>query len=572
MKGQTSMKSSYTFVLVGMAAVFCAVADIAAADAGRALVVKGEGCEWRFLPVEGTSQLPLEFMRTGKNREKTASVTMPTFWIAEKMVTEGEFASLMGRKVRVNKKAEDVLAGIEWEEALDYCEKFSQKYSAQLPKDVIASIPTMTEWAHAATILDESTKNAFKSETVGTFLFTGTRGGFLHTHGSMHTQCESDFSTTFAIIGKRATRWYVGLRMVFVATSGGGIFVDKKQIDNTMVSRGVLLTRYGFFDQAKRLLRKVGDLKTLPEDQRKRAKEALAFASKEHEYEFEDWSGIISRSAIFAEERGFQPEPFAVAQTNPYLAAIGGWTNVGSYYGNNDKEAHAVIDTLIAGYYREAGIVGEWRRIGDLPPDVRKGQSALGDTDFILIVGKDDDEPYKYEYNVTESNLVQVLRCDFTGDGREDMVVENYRSTGSDSYHYSFYEAKGDGTYKKVEEVQLVGLCVLPRKTGKGCGFLVLGKVDNPMLSASLYVFKNGKLECEDVTSKPFYMLDAEEDRIYSRAPFIGAGYGVGWRILESQGIWFRPVYWPWKKGEVQGYKEAVKKAQEAWKAKGTTK
>lgn len=111
-----------------------------------------------------------------------------------------------------------------------------------------------------------------------------------------------------------------------------------------------------------------------------------------------------------------------------------------------------------------------------------------------------------------------------------------------------------------------------PHKNGKGCGFIVIDKISNPVLSASLCVYKNGKLECEDVAGKPFYMLDAEEDRIYMMAPFIGAGYGIGWRILESRGIWFRPVYWPWRQGEVQGYREAVQKAQEAWSAKEETK
>ena len=543
---------------------------LAKTNSAEVVEIVDGGMKWRFVPVVGTSKLPLEFMWTGENRDKTVPVTMPKFWIAEKMVTEGEFAALMGRKVCANSKTEDVLAGIEWEEALEYCEKFSQKYSAQLPKDVIASIPTMIEWAHAVNIIDERTKNALKNEIVGTFLFTGNaNGGFLHTHGSMHTLCESDFSTTFAMISKRAKRWYVGLRMVLVDISGGETFVDKKQDDNTIVSRGALLTKYGLFDQAKRLLGKVGDVKMLSEDQRKRAKEALAFANKEYECEFEDWSGIISRSAIFAEERGFWSEPFAAIQTNPYLAAVGGWMNAGSY---GDEEANSSIDSIIARYYQKAGIVGEWRRIGDLPPDVRKGQSELGKTEFILIEVKKDEEPYKHEYTITESNLVQVLRCDFTGDGREDMVVENYGSVGSDGYRYSFYEAKGDGTYREVEEVQLVGLCVLPRMDGKGCGFLILCKAGYPALTAHLYVFKNGELECEDVASKPFYMLDAKTDRIYMKAPFIGERHGVGWKLLESCGIWFRPVYWPWQKGEVQGYKDAVKNAQETKKMKGEKK
>ena len=46
-------------------------------------IVDGE-MKWRFVPVAGTSQLPLKFMRTGKDRDKTDPVTMPKFWIAEK--------------------------------------------------------------------------------------------------------------------------------------------------------------------------------------------------------------------------------------------------------------------------------------------------------------------------------------------------------------------------------------------------------------------------------------------------------------------------------------------------------
>ena len=46
------------------------------------------GLKWRFVPVEGTSQLPLEFMRTGENREKREPTAIDRYWIAEKMVTE----------------------------------------------------------------------------------------------------------------------------------------------------------------------------------------------------------------------------------------------------------------------------------------------------------------------------------------------------------------------------------------------------------------------------------------------------------------------------------------------------
>ena len=522
--------------------VLAAGTTVAGTNSAEVVEIIDGGMKWRFVPVVGTSRLPLDFMRTGENREKTEPVTMPKFWIAEKMVTEGEFAALMGRKVREGRNADQPLAEVEWEVTLDFCEKFTQRYSAQMPINCIASMPTMIEWAHAVKLADARLKDLFKGN-IGTYLFTRSNdGGFLHTLRNAGEK--TDLATELAIIPKRASRSFVGLRMVLVDMAGGQTFVGRKQIDNTIVSRGVILVQYGIFERAKKFLRHALAKGILSADERKRVDGALAFAEKEHEHDFEDWSGLVVRAASFAEKRGFLAQPFARTWAEQSLTGLS-------------------ENMVVAAEYRKWGVVGEWRRIGDLPPYVRKEQCALGKKDYILIYGKENEEPYKYEYTITDSNLVQVLRCDFTGDGREDMVVENFCSTGSAGYNYSFYEAETDGTYRKVDEVQFVGLCVLPRKDGKGCGFIVLGKVGNPVLTASLYVFKGGKLECEDAARKPFYMLDAEEDRIYMMAPFIGAGYGLGWKHLESSGIWFRPVYWPWKQGEVQGYKEAVKKTKE---------
>ena len=493
------------------------------------------GLKWRFVPVEGTSQLPLEFMRTGENREKREPMAIDRYWIAEKMVTEGEFAAVTGRKVRDGRSADQVLSDIEWSEGFDFCRRFNAKYRKQMPKGFMLSMPTMIDWAHAVEVLKG--KVDLRAEA-GTMIFTSSVfGGFLH------APCASDARHDLAIDLGCLTRHgkfrWVGLRPVLVPVAGT-IFGDKRIVTNCRV-----LMRTGFYAEASELLKLALNEGGLDSADEGWAKGALEYASGEHDHYLEDWTGLILAAASFAEKKGFQAKPFADRWSDRMLEG-------------SEESAD------IAAKYKEAGIVGEWRRIGDLPQDVRKGQVALGDKSYILIQSDDGMKPYSYEYDITESNLVQVLRCDFTGDGREDMVVENYCSTGSDGYHYAFYEAKGDGVYSEVEEVQLVGLCVLPRKTGKGCGFIVIGKISNPVLSASLYVYKNGKLECEDVAEKPFYMLDAEDDRIYMMAPFIGAGYGIGWRILESRGIWFRPVYWPWRQGEVQGYKEAVRKAKEA--------
>ena len=108
------MKMNKTMTATIAAVVLATGVAGAKTNSAEVVEIVDGGMKWRFVPVVGTSKLPLEFMRTGKNREQTVSVTMPKFWIAEKMVTEGEFAAVIGRKVRDNSKAEDVLAGIEW--------------------------------------------------------------------------------------------------------------------------------------------------------------------------------------------------------------------------------------------------------------------------------------------------------------------------------------------------------------------------------------------------------------------------------------------------------------------------
>lgn len=89
------MISSCRFALAGMAVIFCAAAGIAAVEEGRTVVVKGDRCEWRFLPIDGTSMLPTEYMCTGKNREVEEEVHLAPFWIASSAVTRRQFAEIM---------------------------------------------------------------------------------------------------------------------------------------------------------------------------------------------------------------------------------------------------------------------------------------------------------------------------------------------------------------------------------------------------------------------------------------------------------------------------------------------
>lgn len=99
------MKSSCKFVLAGMAAVFCAVAGIAAIEEGHAVVVKGDGCEWRFLLIDGTTMLPTEYVRTGEKREEEEEVRLAPFWIASAPITRRQFAEIMFRQNRRSQRA-----------------------------------------------------------------------------------------------------------------------------------------------------------------------------------------------------------------------------------------------------------------------------------------------------------------------------------------------------------------------------------------------------------------------------------------------------------------------------------
>lgn len=97
----------------------------------------------------------------------------------------------------------------------------------------------------------------------------------------------------------------------------------------------------------------------------------------------------------------------------------------------------------------------------------------------------------KPKFKVGTNTLVQVLKCDFTGDGRADMVVELFDAVGSAGYWYNFYSQLPNGSYTNAYEQQTVGLCVLPKKEGKGCGFLTVDKIKNPVLSTRLLEYRD---------------------------------------------------------------------------------
>lgn len=530
---------------------------------GEVAVKTGKGVV-RFFPVDGASNLPREFLdgREITSPTNTCSVVIDRFWISEKMVTEGEFASLMGRKIPEGRSENDVAVNFEWEDALEYCRRFTVKYADQLPQGCYASIPMAIEWAHTMKLLGEKTKNGMHRDC-GTFLFAMThKFSVLHTYD---TSCNDDFklATHALTLPKRCKSSEVGLRMVLINIGGGQVKIDNAKIPNSQYIRGCILNACYLRKYAKGLLGALLQKGRLDEAEQQDAQEAYLLKNVDgmDEYHYEDWSGMVAFGGKIADEMGYKTEPF-----------ISGWQMMSYWEPKSD-------DVVAA--YEKAGIEGEWVRIGDLPREVQREQFLLGEKESCsCYFGK---EMVDLELPVTPDVRVQVLKCDFSGDGRKDMIVEQYGSVGSGGYCYDFYKSLSDGSYTNVLSLQTVGLCALPKKDGTGCGFLCVYKDSNPILSMSLLSFKGFKDGLEKIKGnanyefaksedgvydsisfiKNFCMLDAAEDRIYLPAPFIGAGYGLGWRYLQYQNHWYRPLYWPWKKGEIRGFEEARRKFKE---------
>lgn len=530
--GENKMKSWMEKLMVAVAAVGVAstVAGCGGKSAGGGrLTVRDGGREWTFVAVEGESRQNLDQDAESGNKQPD-TVTMPRFWIATEPVTEGDFAEWMGREVREGRRANQPVAEIEWEEAVECCARFTERYAKQLPRGVFATLPTSQEWTHAVKVLGYP--DWLAAGETGTFIFTRNQYGGVLCSPKRNLPVEGyDLATTLVTVSKRGKRDYTGMRLVLADIAGGEILSNGQPYDNTMVSRGVILLQNGLFDPAvAQLERALAEGKLSPE-QRERAEDALEFARQEHETGYEDWAALVTLAARKAEGKGFATWPF---------------TELWATLGTDGTMENAVAAML----YATNGIVGEWVAIGDLPEDIKEKQ-PLGETNSIMVPS--DDAIDTREFTISPEHVVQVLRCDFTGDGVEDMVVEDFGSVGSDGYWYDFFEGKPDGSHVLLESLQTVGLCVLPRADGGACGFINISKYDNPVLNADILTFRDGEAVYEPALDLPVAMVDVFPDQIYVAVPFIGPGYGLAWKLLEGRGYWYRPLFWPWEPGTVQG-------------------
>ena len=502
-------------------------------EVSGAVEVSDKSRKWTFVPVEkGSSPLPIAAIKEeGHSWDEMGPVSFPKFWIAEKMVTERDFAEVMGRPVREGHAPNQPVKEIEWSEALTYCERFTAKYAAQLPKNTFVSIPTLFEWGHAVKRLDGKTD--LRGE-VGTFLFSGDSPMFLHSAWKKDAAKKTeDFAVEAYLILRRYKHPFVGLRPVLIPVDG-----TSDAEGNLIHYRSVILVRHGFNAEGLAHFELALARGKLSADVAKSTRKTIKkLKQDEHHYDLEDWSGLVALSCAFAERKGYAINPYA-----------GAWQMSALLGSEEDEET--------ADAYRKAGIEGKLVRIADLPREIQADQN-IGEEDQVLDPEKDEF----HTVTITPDVRVQTLTCDFTGDGVKDLVVELYGRGGADGQNYLFYMKRADGKYEKVHFLQTVGLMALPKRGGGACAFLDVQKDKYPILSVRLLEFKNGKPMYEDANPDPFFMFDAgdSERSIYQPAPFIN---DYAWYMLISLNIWSPPLFWPWEQGKVRKWEEGKGKRE----------
>ena len=545
-EGADRMARSATAGALALACALCGAFAATVPD-GACIVPVGSVNEV-FVPVAGTSRLPLEFMRSGVDREKCSPVELPPFWIARRDVTEGEFAEVMGRSVRSGRAADGPATGIGWIDAVRFCAKLNELNAGRMPVGHRLELPTMLEWAHAARCVGKDSCELMTRP--GKMLFTGgIDGGFLHTLGGY---CERfdwargrDAAIDYLCLGKHRRSDDVGLRLVLVAD-------DAIELgDHVATTRGAVLLGAGYVDEALAVFARAAECEILTEAQRGRLARIREQAEKMRSKWHEDWEGLMLAAAEALRQRGYAAD-----------GILSDWTDVESARANAFARA---MDS-----YRKAGIAGVMTPIGELPAEIRHDQPEGGER--MLLLPDEGGGVFEHRVPVTERTKVAVLSCDFTGDGRSDMVVEVFGAQTPRGALFRFYERTEYNRYKSVgEAVACAGLCAVPRASGGACGFLAIGTESDGTLSLSLMTCAGGRMDSRALCGKSFRMLDARDDEVYRPVPYIGAGRGRGWLLLESRGERCLPLFWPWKTGELEGYAEAVA-ARAAKRAAGARK
>lgn len=498
--------------------VMCGCATVR--EESGSFVVQGDVVELSFVEVNGTSRLPVDYYFGEGDKSILEEVTLPRYWVAERPITHGEYAKVMGLEVPEGTAAEDDVNGLSWMEAFAFTERLNEKYVATLPEGYRFSIPNVIEWLHATRVCELRKTLGDNKEF---FIFTGSGTGLMH-----HTLGDDDFGQ----IPKCMHLNDIELLPVIVPIVG-----NAGRFGAPYVARSETLMTNGLIDESSAYFELLLETGGMSKEDLTQIEDYLAQLQEPRDYNYDDWFDMLFAIGEIVSKKGYESEPI-----------VKGWIRAPSLDVENAE---------VAAEYKRHGISGAFVRVGDLPEGVRADQTICMNRKEVLMCLLDGDNVLSGSWCPSTNTLVQVLRCDFNGDGREDLVVEDFASIGAGGYWYNFYRQEEDGSYSNISQLQTVGLCAVPTKDSSKCAFVTLVKAGNPILIPRLITYKDGEFTSEELCTRNFYLLDADENKIYLAAPFIGGGYGLGWSHLQGRNAWQSPLFWPWEPGTVQGYEEA---------------
>jgi len=502
--------------------------------------------ELELVEVGGTSRLPLQYLYTKKNKENLSLVNAPTYWIGKFEVMQKQYEAVMGTNPSSLKDERMPVNCVRWQDAVDFCDRLNHAFKGELPKGYRFDLPTVVEWAHAFTgaktnaliyagsddldsvawhgvegeggivkfdsmhLVGLKRPNAIKaydmSGNLSEYVFVAdAKGGHLHMGGSYRLPEKFCEVTGTALMGKDAISPDVGFRVALVPIKA----VDPDGKTKSMGTKGRILLRSGCATLARKYLAEAMNFDDLSLQEAQRLRQSWIDADLACGYDIGSWEGLLMKLGLRMKEFGYSYEDiFRFWSLDRYTEE---WTD---------------LRQTIRKLYSNNKIYGMTCDIRDLPPDVVK---HLGPT---------------------LSKKVQAVSCDFTGDGRRDLIVELAGCSNENGELYGFFEMLPSKGYRLIgEPIRTVGMCILPDE-GRGVQFLVLVKMSSEVVAA-------GVMDCTMVNKKPclrvawpldrsYCLGELVNERVHRKVPFMGKRNAARVRHI-AEGNYVRPICWPWR-------------------------
>jgi len=539
------MKHDFCRLLLAGAAI-ASLSSMAAPGDTKRFALPG-WVELELVEVSGTSILPLQYLYTGKNPGNLMKVSAPTYWIGKFEVMQKQYEAVMNTNPSSLKDDRMPVNCVKWQDAVEFCDRLNHAFMGELPPGYRFDLPTVVEWAHAFVGGTTNNLRYAGSNDIEPVAWHGTSGeGGLIKFGSMHLvglkrpnavkaydmsgnlseyvfvadakgghmrmggsyllpeqYCEISGNT---MIGRDATSPDAGFRVALVPVDA----VDPDGKTKSMGTKGRVLLRSGCASLARKYLLEAMSLSNLTKEEGQRLRKAWIEADLACGYDVGDWKGLLAKLGARMKEFGYPLE------------------NVFEFWSMDRKDpGYREKKKSICEFYNDKKIHGYMMDIKDLPPTVAQ---HLGPT---------------------VSAKVQTVRCDFTGDGLKDLVVELAGRSSEEGEQYGFFERlPQQNTYRLIgEPIHTVGMCVLPGD-GKDIKFLVMVKLTGEVIAPSV-------MDCTVVDKKPCLRVawplerswclgELVDEKVHLQAPFMGKRNAARVRYL-AENNYVRPMCWAWR-------------------------